>query len=610
MERITGLAGPRYGIPVACLCLILQAVAATPALAGPPEEGKRVALIIGNAAYPIRPLKNAVNDARAMDKALQAAGFKTILIENASKDQMDDALGAFADMLGPDDVALFYYAGHAFQLENENFLVPVSFQSANGIAQTKNRCFSLVQLFEELNRARAKIKLIILDACRVNPIAETYSLAAGLAQPMNAGKETYIAFSTGPNQVAADNSEGGNSWFTEALSDAISQSGPSPDINDVLLHVRKRVQNDTEGRQTPWSQSSLTKHFYFRPPLTEDAENDPTLLEKWVADARQREQREDWPKAIELLNQVLRRKPGGVLEDEARSRLAYLTARQDAQARFEALDFSKAADLYGQAFRLDAFSVDAAFQAVDSYLLTENVPEAVRLLKAIRVRGTSDSAKRANTMLQELAAVSPEAGQELKAESPQPPAIDEVFSGAHFGVPDWDAGQRHLETSPVPLARWVNELEEAVPLPVAAPPAAPVTTAQAAAQAEPAGTTSTKITDQVFHLNVLSQAGSRELDYAAVTGKDSDTASIRKSQRSDSKAKSGDAIEFGFLQFEGRPADAVVMVDGKPVPQADQGKLQLPTGKYEIRAVLGDTLVHQQEVEIKPSSTTTVVLRR
>ena len=49
------------------------------------EEGKRVALVIGNDAYQVSPLKNAVNDAEAMQKALAASGFRVILVENGTK---------------------------------------------------------------------------------------------------------------------------------------------------------------------------------------------------------------------------------------------------------------------------------------------------------------------------------------------------------------------------------------------------------------------------------------------------------------------------------------------------------------------------------------------
>src|SRR5690349_8365457 len=91
------------------------------------ESGKRVALVIGNDSYSQSPLKNAVNDARAMDVALRSASFRTILVENAKQADMQSKLGEFLDMLGPDDTALFFYAGHGVQIANENFLVPVDF---------------------------------------------------------------------------------------------------------------------------------------------------------------------------------------------------------------------------------------------------------------------------------------------------------------------------------------------------------------------------------------------------------------------------------------------------------------------------------------------------
>src|ERR1019366_3182450 len=78
--------------------------------------------------------------------------------------------------------------------------------------------------------------------------------------------------------------------------------------------------------------------------------------------------------------------------------------------------------------------------------------------KATRRRGWSASAARANAMLQELSAVSKDAATELQAGIPEPPPVDEIFSGAHFGVPDWDAGARRLETAPVDMSRWTKDL--------------------------------------------------------------------------------------------------------------------------------------------------------
>lgn len=584
------------------------------------DGGKRVALVIGNDAYSLSPLKNAVNDARAIDRALQSAGFKTKLLENASKDQMDDALGVFADSLGPDDSALFYYAGHAFQIENENFIVPVDFKPAAGMSQAKNRCVSLSRLFDELKRARAKIKIVVLDACRANPIAEQYSLAAGLAEPLNAGKGSYIAFSTGPNQVATDNPVGKNSWFTEALADLVSQPTLTIEINELFNRVRKRVEGETEGRQTPWSQSSLISNFYFHPPANEEAESDSTLIDRWMQEARRREQREDWPEAIELVNQVLKKKPA---DAAAKSKLPYLIARRDAQASFEANDYAKAAQLFEQAFQLDPFAIDAAVQGVNSHLLGGNLPAAVQLLKSVRVRGTSESVQKANAVLKELAAVYPEAAQELRAGIPQPPPFEEVFGGIHFGVPDWDAGKRLLEGTPLDLSRWSTELASnftppAVAAPITQPvPSASTTQVAAAGPATnaPSGAANvdlhpTDAGDRGFHVEVISVGATRELDYEAVT---TDTSPSIPGTQTPAKPKrpKGKPPEFGFVEFEGAASDTAVLVNGKPAVQQAPGKLQLPPGTYEIRTVRqGKIEFRQQDVEVKPSETTKIKVQQ
>ena len=510
------------------LVVLLSLAAAIPAVHAQ-EGGKRVALIIGNDAYGISPLKNAVNDARAMDEALRASNFRTILVENAKKSDMETKIGEFLDMLGPDDTALFFYAGHGVQIANENFLVPVDFVPGNSISGAKFSCMSVARIFDELARKRAKKNIVILDACRSNPVAEKYSLEAGLAQPQNPGKETYIAFSTGPGQVAADNPDGRNSWFTEALSEYVKQPALTLELNEVFTKVKKRVSDATEGRQTPWTISSLTSGFYFHAPLNQDTENDPTVAEKWFDDAQRCEQREDWTEAISLVDQILKKKPGGTLEEAARNKLPYLTARQEAQQRFDAGDYAAAAPLYEQAVKLDPFSIDAAFQGVNSYLLNGHLPEAIGLLKAIRIRGTSASTAKANAMLKELSVVSKEAGTELAAGIPAPPPIEEIFSGAHFGIPDWDAGARRLESAPVDIARWTKDLNlaEQTPVPVAPPavtnattpaaaPAVSPTVAPAATSAASPATPSltpaeTAIANAMFHVELLPTGDHRDL---------------------------------------------------------------------------------------------------
>jgi hypothetical protein len=564
------------------------------------DTGKRVALVIGNDAYTISPLKNAVNDARAMDQALRTAGFQTILLENARKADMDRVIGEFLDKLGPDDTALFYYAGHGVQIENENFLVPVDFPQVATISAAKFACMSMAQIFDELKRKRAKRNIVILDACRSNPVAAKYSLEAGLAKPQDAPKEVFLAFSTGPGQTATDNPNGRNSWFTETLADYISQAGLTVEINELLTRVKKRVSDATEGRQTPWTTSNLTASFYFHQPLNAGAENDSTLTEKWMEDARVRERREEWNEAIDLVNQVVQKdtaqvlaqgKPGDALAEFARKKLSYLAARKLAQVRFDAGDYAAAAGADEQALALDPFATDAALQGADSYLLADRLPEAVALLKAIRLRGTSDVVHAAELMLKQLAAVSPDAAKEAQAAPPQPPPIEELFSAVHFGVPDWNAGRQHVQTASVDITRWTRDLKMEVPMPVllatalVAPPPAATTAQTAATPDQAAGAQVAAVSNAIFHVEVVPTAETRNL-----------------------RLRPDEPGEFGYVQFEGPDGVAPVMFEGQLLVLP--AKLKLPAGKYEIRTVDQGKVVGQQDLDVAPLSTQTFQVKR
>ncbi len=549
------------------LC-ILFLTAIVPASAQ--EEGKRIALIIGNNNYSTSPLRNAINDARLMDKALQAAGFKTILKEDATYPVMEEAAAKLAEQLGPDDTALFFYAGHGVQIESENFLVPVDFEPTSTIVQAKFKCFRLAQLFEELKK-RTKRSIIILDACRSNPVAEKNALQAGLAQPQVSGMESFIVFSTSPGQVAADNPSGRDSYFTEALGDLINEPGLT--LDDVFTRVKARVSTATESRQSPWTISNLTSTFYFHPPSNLQTANDPSVAEKWMLEAQIREQREDWDQAIGLVNEVLKRKPGGTLESTATAKLPYLLVRKEAQEKYDASDFNQAGLLYEKALDLDPFSIDSAYAAINSYLLSDHLPEAVRLLNTVRVRGTSASVDKANAMLKELGPVYPEAAQVVKAELPAPPAVQELFRSVQFGVPDWTAGIRSAQSSPVSVGRWAKLVDAKYP-----PPAEP--SVQAA---------SNKLDNDLLHVEVNPTGESRDI-------------SIRK--HSDQEAT-------GSLSLIGSIGTAKVLANGETQAEQLPAVIKLPPGKYKVQIMEKGVVVGGgQEVEVVAFQTKTVVLTR
>jgi ketopantoate reductase len=81
--------------------ILLRAVAllATLSLAQAQAPTPRAALVIGNADYSFGPLRNPRNDAAAMAKALEEAGFDVTVATDASQAAMEKAVHAFGAKL-------------------------------------------------------------------------------------------------------------------------------------------------------------------------------------------------------------------------------------------------------------------------------------------------------------------------------------------------------------------------------------------------------------------------------------------------------------------------------------------------------------------------------
>jgi uncharacterized caspase-like protein len=92
----------------------------------PAHADKRVALVIGNAAYRHADrLANPVNDARGMRDALRNLGFDVTYGEDLDQKDLRRAIGQFADRVGDADVAMVYFAGHGATFGDTPYVVPV-----------------------------------------------------------------------------------------------------------------------------------------------------------------------------------------------------------------------------------------------------------------------------------------------------------------------------------------------------------------------------------------------------------------------------------------------------------------------------------------------------
>lgn len=224
-------------------------------------QAARLALVIGNAAYAEAPLKNPVNDARAIEAKLQSLGFAVHKVENLRRDQIGRTLSGFASRIKPGDDVVVFYAGHGLQVKGVNYLPAVDAQIGSEDDVPLNS-LNLNALLDRLDDAKAGVKLLLLDACRNNPYARSFrSGARGLARVSDAPSGTLMHFATRPGSVAADG-VGSNGLYTAHLLRWIDQ--PGLPVEQMFKRVAAAVRQASNGEQEPWAEGSLQGDFYFR----------------------------------------------------------------------------------------------------------------------------------------------------------------------------------------------------------------------------------------------------------------------------------------------------------------------------------------------------------
>lgn len=244
------------------------------------HASERVALVIGIADYTeIGSLNNTVNDAKLISGTLAKIGFDVTELYNATSDQMRQAIDDFAFRSETADLALIYYAGHGVEVQGENFLLPVDAKVSSNL-DVQRQSVSLKNLLAAVEHAR-KMRIVILDSCRNNPLGDGIALAptkiltasegdpttrgaGGLALP-SPDRGTLVAFAAKDGNVALDG-EGVNSPFATALASKLAE--PNLEISLMFRQVRDQVLRATFNQQEPHTYGSLSGIPFY---LTEDS---------------------------------------------------------------------------------------------------------------------------------------------------------------------------------------------------------------------------------------------------------------------------------------------------------------------------------------------------
>ena len=264
-------------------------------------------------------LLNPKNDAQDVAAAVRWLDFEVILAVDAGKRELDLAMTQFARAATSADAALFFYAVHALQYQGRNYLMPTDSEVEDEVSLR----YQMVQLDDvraAVDRADG-VKIIILDACRNNPIVDNLTkkmtgasrgmaTTRGLAR-IDKALGMVVAYATAADEVAADGS-GRNSPFTTALLRRLQE--PGLEIGSMFRRIAADVNMQTNGRQRPETYVSLIGEYFLNQKdmpawaLVKDAA-DPAAFRNFIARFPSSPRVSDAQYRLEMLERLARERP-------------------------------------------------------------------------------------------------------------------------------------------------------------------------------------------------------------------------------------------------------------------------------------------------------------
>ena len=248
-------------LSILSMCLVgMSGLAGYLSAATAQQPEKRIALVVGNAAYAKSPLATAANDAGLIAQTLQAAGFDVIGARDLDGDTLRKSFRDFinkAEASGPDTVAMVYLAGYGLQLAGDNYFVPVD-SAINRDTDVPIEALRVGDYIRQLGSLPLKAGIVVLDAARQQPFV-TGQIASGLAL-VEADPHMLIAFNAAPGTVAPAE-QGPYGIYAQSLAEMIRTGGlPLP---EVFNRVRLRVNEASKGAQVPWDSQKVDAPFMF-----------------------------------------------------------------------------------------------------------------------------------------------------------------------------------------------------------------------------------------------------------------------------------------------------------------------------------------------------------
>jgi uncharacterized caspase-like protein len=191
-----------------------------------------LALLIANSNYPDADAAMAEVTAGAdtLANVLRNHRFLVIIVRDATRAGMTEAVDRLKAAARPGSVVLVYFGGFGVQSEGQNYMIPVDAKIWQE-RDVRRDGVNIERALSDLSASGARIRIAIVDASRRNPYERRFrDYSHGLA-PIDADANTIVITPTSPEQVV-DDGDASSNRFVNGLAAEIGP--PSRSVEEVF----------------------------------------------------------------------------------------------------------------------------------------------------------------------------------------------------------------------------------------------------------------------------------------------------------------------------------------------------------------------------------------
>jgi hypothetical protein len=234
------------------------------------------ALLIGNSDYynSWNKLNLPSNDVNKVGELLENLKYNIRKKFNLNYKDMNLEIERFFDSVEDGDEIIFYFAGHGYNINSKNYILPIDSASIMDLQKNKDlenfiefdesNVIDIEKIVKKLEKNKSGINILMLDACRqiIENVYFKYNNLDGFVETSSLKSDNIIiSYATGKGNVALENFREKNSYYVQAIEKFIFKY--KYNILDMFSMMTKFVDLITNGRQVPWVSSGLKKDFYF-----------------------------------------------------------------------------------------------------------------------------------------------------------------------------------------------------------------------------------------------------------------------------------------------------------------------------------------------------------